>query len=68
MLNNDLIDTKIVITEIFNNKIKYPTLLQYVRAGLIPAKKIGKGYVYSRKALIAWRERNFNSPAFAKMA
>lgn len=67
MLNNDLMTSKMVLKEIFEGMIKYSTLLQYVRSGKIPAKKIGRQYVFSRKALIAWRERNFNRPAFAKM-
>ena len=57
MLNNDLMTSKMVLKEIFEG----------VRSGKIPAKKIGRKYVFSRKALIAWRERNFNRPAFAKM-
>lgn len=68
MLNNDMMTTKMVIEEIFEGLIKYSTLLEYVRSGAIPAKKIGRCYIFSRKALIAWKERNFNAPAFAKLA
>ena len=55
MLNNDLMTSKMVLKEIFEGMIKYSTLLQYVRSGKIPAKNIGRKYVFSRKALIAWR-------------
>lgn len=40
MLNNDLMTTKMVLEEIFEGMIKYSTLLLYVRAGKIPAKKL----------------------------
>lgn len=67
MLNNDLMTTQMVLEEIFEGLIKYATLLQYVRAGLVPAKKIGRKYVFSRKAMLQWRDRNFSRPAYAKM-
>ena len=46
MLNNDLMTSKMVLKEIFEGMIKYSTLLQYVRSGKIPAKKIGRKYVF----------------------
>lgn len=66
--NNDLMTTEMVLEEIFEGLVKYATLLQYVRAGLIPAKKIGRKYVYSRKTMLEWRERNFSRSARVKMA
>lgn len=67
MLNNDLMTTKMVLEEIFEGMIKYSTLLFYVRAGKIPAKKIGRKYIYSRKVMLEWRMRNFSRPARVKM-
>ena len=66
--NNDMMTTKMVIDEIFEGLIEYSTLLQYVRAGVIPAKKIGRKYLYSRKAMLEWRDRNFSCAAQVKMA
>lgn len=67
MLNDDLMTTKMVLEEIFEGMIKYSTLLLYVRAGKIPAKKIGRKYIYSRKVMLEWRARNFSRPARVKM-
>ncbi len=67
MINNELLTTKMVIDEIFEGLIKYSTLLQYVRARKIPAQKIGRRYLFSRKAMMEWRERNFGQQARVKM-
>lgn len=63
----EFMNTQQVAEEFFNGTCDYQKILRMVRAGTIPAVKIGKSYVYRREALENWADKNFSCPAWAKI-
>ena len=51
----------------FGGVIDYKNVLRLTREGHLPAIKQGKKYVYERGAIDLWVEKNFSTPAFAKL-
>ena len=56
MLKDDIIYTEEVLA-IFEGKLTYRTLLNLVREKQIPAFKAGKRLLFSRHAVITYRDR-----------
>lgn len=58
---------KDVAENFFNGECSYGKVLRLTRIGTLPAKKIGKSYLYRKEDLERWAEINFARPAFAKL-
>ncbi|WP_427112718.1 helix-turn-helix domain-containing protein [Megasphaera sueciensis] len=56
-----------VVTDFFNGKFHYQSVLRMTRQGKLPAVKIGKGYLYRRSELEKWAENNFATPCWSKI-
>ena len=63
----EFLNTQQVADEFFNGVFDNQKVLRMVRKGILPAVKIGKGYVYRKEALEAWAEKNFSCPAWSKI-
>jgi hypothetical protein len=56
-----------VVENFFKGRIKYQGVLRMTRMGKIPAKKIGKSYLYSKVVLEEWVKNNFSTPQWSKI-
>ena len=63
----EFLNTQQVADEFFNGAFDNQKVLRMVRNGILPAVKIGKGYVYRKEALEDWADKNFSCPAWSKI-
>lgn len=61
----EFLNAKQVAEIFFNNECSYHKVLRLTRNGIIPAKKIGKSYLYKLGELEKWATKNFSKTAFA---
>lgn len=55
-----------VSKDYFGGKISYKNVLKLTREGGLPGIRSGKHYIYHRKALDNWTNKNFNTPPSRK--
>lgn len=56
MMTNDVIYTEEVLA-MFDGKLTYRVLLNMIREKKIPALKAGKRYIFSRRAVEHWKNK-----------
>lgn len=55
-MNNDVIYSEEVLA-MFDGKLTYRVLLNMIREKKIPAMKAGRRYIFSRKVVERWRDK-----------
>lgn len=55
-MQNDVIYAEDVLA-MFDGKLSYRTLLNYIREKKLPAMKAGKHYIFSRQVVERWRAK-----------
>lgn len=63
-MNQEFLNAKHVADSFFNGECSYYKVLRLTREGMLPAKKVGKSYLYKKEELEKWAENNFSSSAF----
>lgn len=63
-MSQEFLNAKLVAEKFFNGECSYYKVLRLTREGILPAKKVGKSYLYKKKELEKWAELNFSSSAF----
>ena len=63
-MQQEFLNAKQVAEKFFNGECSYYKVLQLTREGILPAKKIGKSYLYKKEELEKWAEINFSSSAY----
>lgn len=56
----DFLTAKQVSEMYFGNACNYHKVLRLTRSGVIPAKKLGKSYLYRKANLDEWASREFS--------
>ncbi len=65
-VNQIFFNAKEVSEVFFQGKLNYSRVLQMTRAGMLPALKMGKSYVYEKSALEIWTEKAFSKPVWVQ--
>ena len=63
-MSQEFLNAKLVAEKFFNGECSYYKVLRLTREGVLPAKKIGKSYLYKKKELEKWATTNFCTSAF----
>ena len=63
----EFLNAKQVAAQYFNNECNYHKVLRLTRRGILPAKKVGKSYLYKRSELEKWAAKNFSQSAFSEI-
>ena len=63
-MQQEFLNAKQVAEKFFNGECSYYKVLQLTREGILPAKKIGKSYLYKKEELEKWAEINFYGSAY----
>lgn len=64
-MTKEFLNAKQVAESFFNNECSYYKVLRLTRNGIIPAKKIGKSYLYKLGELEKWATKNFSRSTFS---
>lgn len=64
MGNNGFLTAKEVAEEFFEGRVCYKQILAMTRSGELPARKIGKNYIYRWSALEDWAKMELRKPAW----
>ena len=62
-MSQEFLTAKQVAENFFNNECSYYKVLRLTRNGFIPAKRIGKSYLYKKSELEKWATANFSRAA-----
>jgi hypothetical protein len=64
---NIFLTAKEVAENFFQGKINYKNVLEMTKLGILPARKVGKKYLYLDKALQDWVKENMYKPVWMQM-